>query len=223
MIATVKSRQRIIHYGEVFTPPRLVNDMLDLVAHECERIESRFLEPACGNGNFLAEVLRRKLLTVDKRNARNRDKWERDAILSVCSLYGIDLLADNVEVCRDRLLSVLCAAYEARFKVALPEKAVRAATYILSRNILQGDAISLLMENGRPIVFSEWTPINGQLLKRKTFVYQHLLGHADNSSAATAPLFSELGEDVYYSKPIRDYPPCHYLKVADAEGENERP
>ena len=223
MIATVKSRQRIIDYGEVFTPPRLVNDMLDLVAHECERIESRFLEPACGNGNFLAEVLRRKLLTVDKRNARNRDKWERDAILSVCSLYGIDLLADNVEVCRDRLLSVLCAAYEARFKVALPEKAVRAATYILSRNILQGDAISLLMENGRPIVFSEWTPINGQLLKRKTFVYQHLLGHADNSSAATAPLFSELGEDVYYSKPIRDYPPCHYLKVADAEGENERP
>jgi hypothetical protein len=223
MIAIVKSRQRIIDYGEVFTPPRLVNDMLDLVAHECERIESRFLEPACGNGNFLTEVLRRKLLTVDKRNAHNRDKWERDAILSVCSLYGIDLLGDNIETCRDRLLSTVSGAHEARFKAPLPEKAVVALTYILSKNILQGDALTLETENKRPIVFSEWTPINGQLLKRKTFVYKHLLGHADNSSADTAPLFSELGEDVYFTKPIRDYPPCHYLKVADAEGENERP
>jgi type I restriction-modification system DNA methylase subunit len=97
MVATVKSRQRIIDHGEVFTPPGLVNDMLDLVAHECERIDSRFLEPACGDGNFLAEVLRRKLLTVDKKNASNRDKWERDAILAVCSLYGIDLLHSRLQ------------------------------------------------------------------------------------------------------------------------------
>jgi len=91
MARTTDNRQRIIDHGEVFTPPGLVNDMLDLVARECERIESRFLEPACGDGNFLAEILRRKLLTVDKRNARNRDKWERDAVLCVCSIYGIDL------------------------------------------------------------------------------------------------------------------------------------
>lgn len=93
----MNSRQRIIDHGEVFTPPGLVNDMLNLVANECERIESRFLEPACGTGNFLAEVLRRKLLIVDKRNAHNQEKWDRDAILCVCSLYGIDLLGDNVE------------------------------------------------------------------------------------------------------------------------------
>jgi hypothetical protein len=223
MIATVKSRQRIIDYGEVFTPPGLVNDMLDLVAHECERIDSRFLEPACGDGNFLAEVLRRKLLTVDKRNARNREKWERDAILAVCSLYGIDLLADNVAVCRDRLLAVLSATYEARFKKPLSDAAERSAAYILSQNMLVGDALTLQLPNGRPIVFSEWTPINGQLLKRKTFVFKHLLDHADNSSADTAPLFSELGEDVYFPKPIRDYPPCHFLKVADMEASIERP
>jgi hypothetical protein len=83
MISTVKSRQRIIDHGEVFTPSGLVKDMLDLVARECERIDSRFLEPACGDGNFLAEVLRRKLITVDKKNPHNRDKWERDAILPV--------------------------------------------------------------------------------------------------------------------------------------------
>jgi hypothetical protein len=223
MTAQGKSRQRIIDYGEVFTPPGLVRDMLDLVQSECERIESKFLEPACGNGNFLVEVLRRKLLTVDKRNARDPAKWQRDAILSVSSLYGIDLQADNAEVCKDRLLGVLSAEYARRFKEPLSDAVALAATYILSKNILQGDALTLLMLNGRPIVFSEWTPINGQLLKRKTFVYQHLLAHADNSSADTAPLFSELGEDVYFSKPIRDYPPCHYLKVADAEDANERP
>src|SRR5213080_1245060 len=113
-MVSVQSRQRIIDHGEVFTPPGLVNDMLDLVGHECERIDSRFLEPACGDGNFLAEVLRRKLLTVDKRNALNRDKWERDAILSVCSLYGIDLLADNIAACRERLLKVVSDAHAAR-------------------------------------------------------------------------------------------------------------
>lgn len=213
------NRQRVIDYGEVFTPPALVRDMLDLVQHECEKIESRFLEPACGTGNFLTEVLRRKLATVDKHNASAGHRWERDAILSICSVYGIDLLADNVEVCRDRLLAVLSAAHEARFKEPLPEAAIRAATYILSRNILQGDALTLLNDRGRPIVFSEWVPVNGALLKRKDFMYQHLLGHADGASQ---PLFSELGEDVYFTTPLRDYAPCHYLKVSDAEQSAER-
>lgn len=89
MARSTTNRQRIIDHGEVFTPPGLVDDMLDLVAHECDRIDSRFLEPACGDGNFLAEVLRRKLATVDKRNARNRDKWERDAV------YGCEQTPEN--------------------------------------------------------------------------------------------------------------------------------
>jgi hypothetical protein len=222
MIASVKSRQRIIDYGEVFTPPGLVRDMLDLVQSECERIESRFLEPACGTGNFLTEVLRRKLLTVYKNNARAPHRWERDAILSVCSVYGIDLLADNIEVCRDRLLAVLTGAYEVRFKEPFPEPALRASIYILSKNVLQGDALTLLTDKGKPIVFSEWSPVNGTLVKRKDFVYQHLLEHAENSSFQTAPLFSELGEDVYFPKPVRNYPPCHYLKIPDVEDPSTR-
>jgi len=147
------SRQRIIDHGEVFTPPGLVNNMLDLVAHECERIDSRFLEPACGDGNFLAEVLRRKLLTVDKRNAHNRDKWERDATLAVCSLYGIDLLADNIAACGVRLLEVVRVAHEARFKLPLPDAAARAVAYILLKNIVQGDALTLLTAAGQPTLF----------------------------------------------------------------------
>jgi len=215
MIAPVKSRQRIIDHGEVFTPPGLVSDMLDLVAHECERIDSRFLEPACGDGNFLAEVLRRKLLAVDKRNARNREKWERDAILALCSLYGIDLLPDNIAACRDRLLTVVADAHAARFKSPLPEEGARAAAYILSKNILQGDALTLRTSGDRPIVFPEWSPLNGSLLKRRDFAYDHLLDHAHVSNL---PLFNDLGKDVFVPIPVGDFPPCHYLKVPDAEG-----
>ena len=108
----------------------------------------------------------------------------------------------------------------ARFKVPLPESAVRAATYILSRNILQGDALTLLTNRGRPIVFSEWSPVNGTLLKRKDFVYHHLLDH---SHTANLPLFSELGEDVYFPRPVGEFSPCYYLKVSDAEAAHERP
>jgi hypothetical protein len=220
MMVSVKSRQRVIDHGEVFTPPKLVNDMLDLVAHECQRIDSRFLEPACGDGNFLAEVLRRKLHTVDQRNARNREKWERDAILAVCSLYGIDLLPDNIEACRHRLLEIVNSAHAGRFKSPLPEAAARAAAYILSKNIVQGDALTLRTSENRPIVFPEWSPINGSMLKRRDFAYDHLLGHAH---VASTPLFSDLGEDVFMPRPVGEFPPCHYLKVPDAEASHDRP
>lgn len=194
--------------------------MLDLVAHECERIDSRFLEPACGDGNFLAEVMRRKLLTVSKRNAQNRDKWERDAILSLCSLYGIDLLADNIAACRERLNKLLSDAHAARFKTPIPDDAARASAYILSKNIVQGDALTLRTPDDQPIVFSEWSPVNGSMLKRRDFAYDHLLDHAHISNL---PLFSDLGKDVFVPTPIGEYPPCHYLKVPDAEDSHECP
>lgn len=219
MARSMNSRQRIIDHGEVFTPPGLVNDMLDLIAHECERIDSRFLEPACGDGNFLAEVLRRKLLTVDKKNAHNRDKWQRDAILAVCSLYGIDLLADNIAVCRVRLLNIVTDTHAVRFKAPLPDEASRATAYILSKNIVQGDALTLRTPGDRPIVFPEWSPVNGSMLKRRDFAYDHLLNHAHMSNT---PLFSDLGEDVFVPTPVGEFPLCHYLKVPDAEQNAER-
>lgn len=217
----MKSRQRVIDHGEVFTPPQLVNDMLDLVANECERIESRFLEPACGDGNFLAEVLRRKLRVVDQQHSRNSQKWERDAILAVSSLYGIDLLADNVATCRVRLLDVVNEAYAARFKMPFPNPPSRAAAFILSKNIVQGDALTLLLANGKPIVFAEWSPVNGTLIKRRDFLFDGLLEHAAYTERGS--LFSDLGESVYLPTPIGDFPPCHYLKLPDAEDSHDRP
>jgi hypothetical protein len=212
MIASVNSRQRIIDHGEVFTPPELVNDMLDLVAQECERIDSRFLEPACGDGNFLAEVLRRKLLTVEKRNARNREKWERDAILALCSLYGIDLLADNIAACRARLLNVVSEAHAARFKVPLPEAANHSAAYILSTNILQGDALHMSTAEKRPIVFPEWSPISQTRLNRRDYAF-HELSPADGFALGMQE--NDLGQSIFAPPvPVADYPPSHYLNVA---------
>lgn len=219
-IPLMKSRQRIIDYGEVFTPPKLVSDMLDLVAHECERIDSRFLEPACGNGNFLAEVLRRKLLTVDAQHSKNVTNWERAAVLAVCSLYGIDLLSDNVVLCRDRLLNVVAHAYNARYQTTLPDNLHSALAFILSRNVVQGDALTFRAADGRAIVLSEWSPLNGALLKRRDFSYEHLI---EETRVSSLPLFNELGEDVFVPMPVGNYPPCHYLKVPEAEATIERP
>lgn len=210
-----RSRQRVIDHGEVFTPPELVNDMLDLVGHECERIDSRFLEPACGDGNFLAEVLRRKLRTADKNHPRNPTRWERDAILCLCSLYGIDLLLDNVVACRDRLLDIVEHAHSQRFKEPLSEPARGAAAYVLSTNIIHGDALSLTTAAGDPIVFSEWAAINGTMIKRRDYAFRELLGHAELKAT---PLFSDLGQDVFVPQPVADHPACHYLAIAGTTG-----
>jgi len=192
--------------------------MLDLVAHECECIDSRFLEPACGDGNFLAEVLRRKLRTVDKMNGRNRKHWERDALLSLCSLYGIELLPDNVDNCRARLFEILAASRESRFKAPLSEEAARSAAFVLARNIVQGNALTLLHADEQPIVFSEWSRINGTLVKRRDSKYDHLVNHA----VSDLPLFSDLGEEVYVPQTVREFRPCHYLNLPEAEESSER-
>ena len=146
--------------------------------------------------------------------------WSADAILAVCSLYGIDLLADNIAACRIRLLKVVNDAHAARFKNLISEDAARAAAYVLSKNVVQGDALTLRTPGDLPIVFPEWSPVNGSMLKRRDFAYDQLLDHAH---IANLPLFSDLGEDVFMPVPVGEHAPCHYLKVADAEASLERP
>ncbi|MBU6221080.1 MAG: SAM-dependent DNA methyltransferase, partial [Bacteroidetes bacterium] len=121
----VKSKKRVADHGEVFTNEREVNAMLDLVKHETERIDSRFLEPACGNGNFLAEVLRRKLKVVDERYGNNQMDWERYAVIAISSIYGVDILEDNAKECRERLYTIFDDFYTALFKDKCKEECRR--------------------------------------------------------------------------------------------------
>ncbi len=214
----IKSKQRVADFGEVLTPPHIVEAMLDLVRQETERIDARFLEPACGTGNFLIEVLRRKLQVVQKRYARSQLDYERYAVLAVSSLYGIDILADNVAECRRRLYQTFDAAYTALFGEKTKAACRAAVCYILSRNIVHGDALTLqtVGEDPQPIVFAEWSLVNGSLLKRRDFAFHEMVQQA---SMRELPLFSDLGEEVFIPEPIKEYPPVHFLEIAYAYGD----
>jgi len=214
MTSRVVSKERVADHGEVLTGQREVNAMLDLVQQETQRIESRFLEPACGNGNFLAEVLKRKLAVVENRYGKSQLEYERYAVLAVCSIYGIDILEDNVHQCRDRLFDLFESTYGRLFKKRIKDRCLAAVRYILERNVIWGDALTLKTVGEKPghIVFSEWSPVNGSLLKRRDFGFGELLAH---ESYKEMPLFSDLGEEVFVPSPEKEYPPVHFLELAD--------
>jgi len=213
MSKIVKSRQRVVDHAEVLTPQWLVNAMLDLVKSETERIDSRFLEPACGNGNFLAEILERKLRVVKSRYGKLQLDYERYAILAVSSIYGIDILEDNVHECRQRLFDIVDQRYTALFKKTTKEQFREAVRFVLNSNIIWGDALTLktVGEKQEYIVFSEWSLVNGSLLKRRDFTFHELLEH---EGMKELPLFSDLGEDVFLPAPVKEYPPVHFLELA---------
>ena len=210
----VISKQRVTDHGEVFTNQREVKAMLDLVKQETERIESRFLEPACGTGNFLAEVLERKLEVVKSRYGKVKLEYERNGVLAVSSIYGIDILEDNVQECRDRLFNIFNQKYTVLFADLANDKCREAVRYILSRNIIHGDALTLKTVGDRPepIIFSEWSPVNGSMIKRRDFSFKELLHH---ESMMELPLFADTGEDVFIPTPIQDFPVVHFLRVGD--------
>lgn len=188
----VKSKERVANHGEVFTAEREVNAMLDLVKQETERIDSRFLEPACGDGNFLAEILRRKLSVVYSRYHKNLLDYEKNSLLAVSSIYGIEIQMDNVITCRERLYKIWDKAYSQVLKNDADEKTRNAIKFILKRNVVCGNALTLMQvdENGNektlPIVFSEWAFISGSMLQRKDYTFNELVN--------AAPLLSEAEE-----------------------------
>jgi hypothetical protein len=224
--AQVRTKERVSNHGEVLTGQREVNAMLDLVQQETERIDSRFLEPACGDGNFLTVILERKLAVVEKRYGKSQLDFERYAVLAVSSIYGIDILPDNVRDCRRRLFEIFNANYTCLFKAAAKDKCREAVRFILEHNIIWGDALTLRTvddERGY-IVFSEWSPVNGSMLKRRDFTFSELLRHEGAMQAPLfpglekgneqLPLFSDLGDDVFIPTPEKEYPPVHFMEIA---------
>jgi len=210
----VKTRQRVTDHGEVFTSEREVNAMLDLVKQETERIDSRFLEPACGTGNFLVEILKRKLTVVENRYSKNQLEYERYAIIALSSIYGVELLKDNVQTCRDRLLGVFTHYYLNNYKKEIKPECLKTAEFILSRNILWGDALSLKTpdEKAEPIIFSEWSAVNGSMIKRRDYTMANLL---ENQPMEGLNLFSDLGDKAFIPTPIADFPLTHFLKLGN--------
>lgn len=215
MAAQVKSKQRVIDYGEVFTNEREVKAMLDLVKEETERIESRFLEPACGNGNFLAEVIRRKLEVVKLRFSKKQLDYEFNAFIACTSIYGVDILADNAQECRQRLFDMVEKEYQELFGKKVKPEFLKSVWYILERNILVGDALDYTdPRTKKPIIFSEWTFPKEYHVLRKDFSYKFLVEKSLQYS-----LFNDEGDLVHYDRPLdKIYTPVHFLKIDTAYG-----
>ena len=182
MTKQIKSKQRVADHGEVFTAEREVEAMCDLVKQETERIDSRFLEPACGDGNFLSVVLNRKLAIVTKKYRRSAYDWERNSLLALGSLYGVDILLDNVIACQKRLYEIWSKEYKAVCKNECNDETRQSAQFILRLNIVCGNALTLMCVDAEgcelnvPIIFSEWTfPFNDARMQRKDYTFAELL------------------------------------------------
>lgn len=188
----IKNKKRVQDHGEVFTNEREVKAMCDLVDNEAQRIDSRFLEPACGDGNFLAEILNRKLKIVNKKYKKSSYDWERNSLLALGSMYGVDILKDNVLACRKRLFDIWNKEYKAICKKSCNEQTKKAAEFILEKNIVCGNALNLKCvdananEIDKPIVFSEWTfPRNDSFIQRKDYTFSELLEENESNTQIT--------------------------------------
>lgn len=211
----IKSRDRVVNHGEVFTNEQEVKAMCDLVSNETVRIDSRFLEPACGDGNFLIEVLKRKLEEVKKKYKKSSYDYERFSLLTLGSLYGVDLLEDNVEKCRERLFDYWLNEYKNNVKKDFDNLAVKSAKFILSKNIICGNALSLKKVNSNcedidePIIFSEWSyPLNDFRMQRKDYTLDELLKEDI--------IYSLLDENLKEGRFLKQYI-CHYKRISEEE------
>ena len=205
----VKSKKRVTDHGEVFTNDREVNAMLDLVKQETERIDSRFLEPACGNGNFLAEVLKRKLAVVECRYSKSQIEWERNSFIAISNIYGVDILEDNALECQERLFAIFSKIYVDKFGINGKLEFLKSIKFILKRNILWGDALDFTNPvTKKQIVFSEWNMINENMVKRRDFIFKFLVEKTHQFS-----IFNDEGDAAAIDEPVKDFPPTHYLKL----------
>jgi hypothetical protein len=208
-VSLVKSKERIAAHGEVFTPAWMVEAMLDLVKDETERIDSRFLEPACGSGNFLVQVLRRKLTAVERKFGKSAFERNHFALLALMCIYGVELLPDNIAECRANLLEIL-AEY---LNVVESDELYRAASYVLSQNLVHGDALTMRGHEGDPISFAEWGYLGKGKFQRRDFRLDTLTQSSAFSTEGS--LFAHLGKHEIFT-PIRTYPSITVSELASA-------
>lgn len=147
----IKSKERVSQFGEVFTAPREVNAMLDLVKDECDRVDSKFLEPACGEGAFLVEILRRKLTAAHYMGGFFG--YEHLSIVAVASIFGIDIQPDNVGMARQRLFDVWLNGFYEYFGKEPSESRQSGVRMLIDRNIVCGDFLTGLTSESEQIWF----------------------------------------------------------------------
>lgn len=208
-MSLIKSRQRIADHGEVFTPRWMVDAMLDLVRGETERIDSRFLEPACGSGNFLVRILQRKLAAVECKFGKSDFEKRHYSLLGLMCIYGIELLPDNIKECRANLLEILAEYLD----LAESDDLYRAAFHVLSQNLVHGDALSMRTHDDEPITFAEWGYLGKGKFQRRDFRFDVLAGAS--AFSAEDSLFAHLGKHEIF-RPVKTYPAMTVSELAAA-------
>ncbi len=208
-MSLIRSKKRVADHGEVFTPAWLVDAMLDLVKGETERIDARFLEPACGSGNFLVGVLQRKLAAVEAKFAKSDFERKHYALVALMCAYGIELLPDNIAECRANMLEIL-GDY---LKIDQADDCYRAASFVLAQNIVHGDALTMRAQDGAPITFAEWGYIGRGKFQRRDFRLDVLTG--SSAFSAEGSLFAHLGKHEIFT-PTKTYPPMTIRDLAVA-------
>jgi hypothetical protein len=206
----IKSKQRVADYGEVFTPAWMVEAMLNLVKNETERIDSRFLEPACGSGNFLVKILQRKLVAVELKYGKSDFEQRHYALLGLMCIYGIELLADNIAECRANVLKIF-AEY---LHLDEADDLYRAASYVLSQNLVYGDALTMRTQDDRAITFAEWGYLGKGKFQRRDFRFDSLT--LSSTFVAENPLFAHLGKHEIFT-PMKTYLPMTVSDLAAAK------
>jgi len=215
----IKEKSRVSNFGEVLTSKREVLDMLNLVNTETLRLDSRFLEPACGDGNFLTEVLNFKLDILEKNYSKNQYEFEKFSIQIFTSIYGIDILEDNIISARERLFNQYFDLYNKKFKSNINQKLLDCIKYILKLNLVHADALSLKkVKNDKFIIFSEWSLVNDKI-KRRDFEFKNLIDYAPFEKGT---LFSDLGDEVIIPSPIKEYSLTHFLDIIPTNGVKQK-
>lgn len=210
-MSLIKSKKRVEDHGEVFTPQWLVDAMLDLVKGETDQIDARFLEPACGSGNFLVRVLQRKLAAVESKFSDSDFQKRHFALLGLMCTYGIELLDDNIAECRANMLEVL-ADY---LGLVEADDVYQAASHVLAQNLVHGDALTMQTSDGLPITFAEWGYLGKGKFQRRDFRLDVLTG--SSSFSAEGSLFAHLGKHEIFT-PAKTYPPMTVRDLATAAG-----
>ncbi|HEY6347631.1 MAG TPA: N-6 DNA methylase [Bryobacteraceae bacterium] len=203
----IRSKRRVADHGEVFTPRWLVEKMLDLVKGETERIDSRFLEPACGSGNFLVPVLQRKLAAVETKFGKSGFERRHYALLALMCTYGIELLADNIAECRTNMLET----FSDYLDLNETDEPYLAASYVLSQNLVHGDAMTMCTHDGQPITFAEWGYLGKGKFQRRDFRLDVLMHMSSLSQEGS--LFAHLGKHEIFT-PDKAYPPMTMRELA---------
>lgn len=190
----IRSRDRVRDLAEVFTHKREVDAMLDAMPDAFEVLDVKFLEPACGSGNFLVEILRRKLQRVKARETVSQEQYEHQMLRAVASIYGVDISPENVAESKVRIAHVLLEHYQMDANTSEPtNEFLAAATLIVDKNIVLGNSLTEQWD----IEMCDWQPRAGACFQRVW-------------SNALVP---EEEQGLFAMERVEDVRPIHYSKL----------